>query len=214
MRTQTLYVAWISALTIASASLPNPKDVAIGPFASDGPGCPNKSVSVSFSPNRTDLTFIMSQYQLAIGPATPSTQRTKGCAMQLSISYPPGFTFSFVNTTYRGTATLPRGVTASFTSQFRFLTNGVEFDDDFRYSAALAQVVGGDDSSPTVYTTTAIAEETRAGGYRAPCRGKATLNIMTRAALTASVVGVEASLGYQDDSPGLLQQVRLGWETC
>ncbi|KAK5658954.1 hypothetical protein OQA88_1772 [Cercophora sp. LCS_1] len=214
MRLQAIYIALISALSLlTNAALPKPKDVTIGRAEASGSGCSSSSVSLSVSPNRTDLAFTLSQFGVAIGVAKPPTERMKGCTIQVVISYPPGFAISFVNTTYRGKATLPRGATANFTSDLRFLGYGLDMDDG-RYSTVSAQVVGGDDGLPE-YTTWVIAQETRAGYMcRAPCCGNVTLNIMTRVRLSAALAGVEADLGYHEESPGFLLQLRLGWETC
>src|SRR5690349_9238242 len=85
---------------------PNPKDIQIVNASFSGSGCPQGSVSTTISPDRTVITFGFDKFQTYIGPGLPISERTKNCALHLSLKYPGGFQFSVVDSTYHGYAQL------------------------------------------------------------------------------------------------------------
>jgi hypothetical protein len=94
--------------------------ITMNSVSASGTGCPSGTWTSQFSPDRTTLTVGFNNMQTYIGPGTTTQQRTRECLLTISLNYPGGSSSAVVDTSYSGFATLPSGLTATFTPTFTF----------------------------------------------------------------------------------------------
>lgn len=99
---------------------PDPSQITIAAASFSGNGCPQGTVSTSFSSDKTVVTFGFDAFQTYIGPGTAVADRTKNCQLHLTLNYPGGFQFAVLDSTYHGYAQLDTGVTGTFLSTYYF----------------------------------------------------------------------------------------------
>lgn len=99
---------------------PDPSQITIAAASFSGNGCPQGTVSTSFSSDKTVVTFGFDAFQTYIGPGTVVADRTKNCQLHLTLNYPGGFQFAVLDSTYHGYAQLDTGVTGTFLSTYYF----------------------------------------------------------------------------------------------
>lgn len=124
------------------------------------------------------------QLALYIGPTTIPADRSKSCIALLTLRHPSTERFSLSSTTYHGTAALDAGLTASLRTQYSDgLTGSVASS-----SAALTGPVVG------TYTRQSSAQGAGDRPWASwPGREETVVRVDTRAALTATRVGVEGA---------------------
>ncbi|KAK1836830.1 hypothetical protein QBC39DRAFT_326269 [Podospora conica] len=104
----------LSATLTQTTALPSPK-LHLTALTTQGRGCPtNTSLSVTISPDSTAITLTYDPpLTLSLGPTTTPADRSKSCIALLTLCHPSTERFSLSSTTYRGTAALDAGVTAT-----------------------------------------------------------------------------------------------------
>lgn len=198
------------AATASAAILPPAKEVAVSRVSSSGSGCPANSLSFSTSPDRTTLTVGFDKFRVYLGPGVSPRDRSKECEVRIDVSYPRGYTFSVIETTYHGFAAFDNAVTAVFNTTYSF-PNG----PDGRVSSTQTALSGSAGAAGGVFTRAeAIPAAAR---VRAPCGGNTTLAARTRIALSSSRATAQEvefpGTANGEDLP-ITQQVRLEWEQC
>ncbi|KAL0937098.1 uncharacterized protein CTRU02_206829 [Colletotrichum truncatum] len=190
-----------------ASDTPDPKEIQIVSASFSGSGCPQGSVSTTISPDRTVITFGFDRFQTYIGPGLPVAERTKNCALHLSLKYPGGFQFAVVESTYHGYAQLEEGVTGAFFSTYFFS------QDAGSTTTTQTSITGGgiwldgqvytkQDSIPT------------ASLIWAPCGATGILNINNRIALTSKNPKAYGSITDDDATVAFTQQINVKWQTC
>ncbi|KAF6816099.1 secreted protein [Colletotrichum musicola] len=186
---------------------PDPKEIQIVNASFSGSGCPQGSVSTIISPDRTVITFGFDRFQTYIGPGLPLAERTKNCALHLSLKYPGGFQFAVVESTYHGYAQLDEGVTGTFYSTY-FFSQDASSTTTTQTSIAGGgiwldgQVYTKQDSIPT------------ASLIWAPCGATGILNVNNRIALTTRNPQAYGSITDDDATVAFTQQINVKWQAC
>lgn len=99
---------------------PDPSQITIGASSFSGNGCPQGTVSTSFSSDKTVVTFGFDSFQTYIGPGTAVADHSKNCQLHLTLNYPGGFQYALVDSTYHGYAQMDTGVKGTFYSTYYF----------------------------------------------------------------------------------------------
>lgn len=186
---------------------PDPKLITITGVTWSGNGCPQETVSTSFSNDRTVVTFGFDAFQTYIGPGTVVQDRTKNCQLHLNLKYPGGFQFAVVESTYHGYALLEKGVTGTFYSTYYF-SQDAQATTTTRVSITgggvweLGQVYTKQDQIPT------------ASIIWSPCGANGILNINNRIGLTSTNATAFGSITDDDATVALTQQLNVQWRPC
>ncbi|TDZ19762.1 putative secreted protein [Colletotrichum orbiculare MAFF 240422] len=186
---------------------PRPDEIQIVESKFSGNGCPQGSVSTTISHDGTVITFGFDRFQTYIGPGLPVADRTKNCALHLTLKYPGGFQFAVVESTYHGYAQLEEGITGTFFSTY-FFSQDAQSTTTTQTSIAGGgiwldgQVYTKQDSIPT------------ASLIWAPCGASGILNINNRIALTTKNPKAYGSITDDDATVAFTQQVNVKWQPC
>ncbi len=77
-----------------------------------GSGCPQGSIGQSISSDRQSFTLIFDRFIASTGPSVPVTESRKSCLIDIDLTLPEGFAWSFTMD-HRGYAQLASGVVAA-----------------------------------------------------------------------------------------------------
>ncbi|KAK3393542.1 hypothetical protein B0H63DRAFT_19430 [Podospora didyma] len=169
-----------------------------------GNGCPAGSLSTSKNSDGTGLAFGFDKMEAWIGPGYTLSEKTRNCAITLTLAVRSGYTFELVSTTYHARARLPAQVKGVISSQYAFNT---------------ANTASTTQSSPAgplqgIYTQEEVIP--KSARIASACGvEKMVLQISTRMTLTAS--SASASGGNIEGDPPLslaTQLLQLGWSAC
>jgi hypothetical protein len=191
----------------ALGDVPNKDEIQIISASFSGNGCPQGSVSTSFSPDRTIITFGFDKFQTYIGPTYDPTAKTKNCQLHLNLKYPGGFQFALVESTYHGYAQLDAGVTGTFYSTYYFSQSPKDT------TTTQTSITGGGIWAQGQVYTKADAIPTAAYIY-SPCGATGILNVNNRISLTSTNPKATGILTDDDATVAFNQQVRLYWQPC
>jgi len=78
---------------VTSPGGPDPSKVWISDFTYSGTGCPDGTVSLVFSDDRSTLTLIFDTYIATLGPGVSISESRKYCQLYIDIRYPGGFQY-------------------------------------------------------------------------------------------------------------------------
>ncbi|KFA73419.1 hypothetical protein S40288_04197 [Stachybotrys chartarum IBT 40288] len=206
--------ALIPALALASPidlpiviDEPDPALIRITGVNWSGNGCPQGTVSTSISADRTIVTFGFDAFQTYIGPGLPMSERTKNCQLHLTLSYPGGFQFAVVESTYHGYAILERGVTGTFFSTYYFS------QDALATTTTRTSISGGGEwEFGNVYTKQ--DQIPTASVVWSPCGATGNLNINNRIGLTTTNATAFGSITDDDATVAFTQQMNMQWRSC
>ncbi|KAK0707374.1 hypothetical protein B0H67DRAFT_496268 [Lasiosphaeris hirsuta] len=184
--------------------LPRANNINITSVTTQDNGCPLGSISSSISPDGTALTFGFDQFKVYYGPGYTPADKTKQCAIAMTVSYRSGYSFELLGATYHGPAQLDSGMTGTVSSSY-VLTPA---------SDALARTqVNNTGPFTGIYTKSdTLATSSR---ILAPCQGSPVqLQINTRVSLISRNAPVSG--GFDDEAPFSLgvHQLHLGWSRC
>lgn len=115
-----LLVASFLLPTSASAEGPNPAELYIQSVTYGGAGCPQGSVSQSFSADRETFTLLFDQFVASSGPGVPPAESQKNCQLNVNLREPPGIQVGVTAFDYRGFVHLPAGMTAESSTTYFF----------------------------------------------------------------------------------------------
>lgn len=78
-----------------------------------GTGCPEKSATLAFSPDKQVVTSIFSAFIAVGGGGSDPAAATRHCLLMMQVNVPPGWSYSLESVDHRGFAGLQSDVTAS-----------------------------------------------------------------------------------------------------
>jgi hypothetical protein len=215
---------------------PPPDKITIVNAQTSGNGCPQGTVSTSFSPDKTLVTFGFDAFQTYIGPGTKPQDKSKNCQIHLTLkcTYKPpfllpdyhsaipstkldkdtkptptdpgGFQYSLMQATYHGYARLDAGVTGNFYSTYFFS------QDASNSASSRTTITGSQYLAGQVYQKTDIVEN--ASTVWSPCGDTGILNVNNRIALTATSSSLSGELSDDDATIAFYQKVLVQWRTC
>jgi hypothetical protein len=107
-------------LDTTSALTPDPTLVHINGVTYGGTGCPQGTVGIAISADKTTMTLIFDSYVASLGPTVAVTENRKNCQLNIDLLYPSGFQYSIFSADYRGYAALDSGVTGTIKSTYYF----------------------------------------------------------------------------------------------
>lgn len=200
----------VSAVVIPSKPVedgPDPKEIQIISTSWSGNGCPQGSVSSSLSPDRKVVTFGFDKFQVYIGPGYSPTEKTKNCQLHLNLKYPPGFSFTVVESTYHGFAQLDPEVTANFYSTYYFSQNAGDTT-----TTATSITGGGVWKNGSTYTK--VDQVPSTATVYSPCGASGILNINSRISLTSTKTSATGLITDDDATVAFTQQLNLQWQKC
>ncbi|KAH8592997.1 hypothetical protein B0O99DRAFT_628600 [Bisporella sp. PMI_857] len=171
-----------------------------------GTGCPQGTVSSSFSPDGTVVTFGFDAFVAYIGPNAKQSEKSKACQIHLNLKYPGGFQFAVVEAVYHGYARLDAGVTGTFLSTYYFS------QDASRSTTTRSSITGKDWLSGNVYTKEDQVPTTAT--IWSPCGDTGLLNINNRIALTSTSSSASGELSDDDATVRFTQQLHVSWKPC
>jgi hypothetical protein len=99
---------------------PNPTEVFVESVTYDGTGCPQDSVTSSFSQDRTGFTLQFDQFVASKGPGVPAEDAVKTCQLNLNLKVPQGWQYSIGTIDYRGFVSLPKRMKATQQTTYSF----------------------------------------------------------------------------------------------
>jgi hypothetical protein len=218
---------------------PRPEDqalITINSVSTSGSGCPSGTVSVSISTDRTVVTLGFDDFHLAVGVSFTPQDADKNCQILLSLAYPPGYTYSVLETTYHGFAQLDAGVTGTIEAEYTFADDrgrAIVFGDIARTGGGNFSPGGGGGDGLMKVTTNSVI--TGGAGFSAgatftvndeipldqrvpsPCGGE-NVNLLVRTHISLDTTrgnGVlNGVLTDEDATFALTQQVHVAWEKC
>ncbi|KAF2430996.1 hypothetical protein EJ08DRAFT_714005 [Tothia fuscella] len=201
-------LASTSAAILETRQTPPADQITIVSAQTSGNGCPQGTVSTSFSTDKTVVTFGFDAFQTYIGPGTKPADKSKNCQIHLTLHYPGGFQYSLMTATYHGYARLDPTVTGSFLSTYYFS------QDASRSASSKTTLTGPQYLSGAVYQKTDTVEN--ASTIWSPCGAEGILNVNNRIALTTSGNDKNASGELSDDDATVAfeQKVAVKWRTC
>ena len=133
--------------------------------------------------------------------------RTKNCQLHVVLSYPAGFSFAVVDSTYHGFALLEKGVKGSFLSTYFFSSDAGDT------CTTRTDIEGGGIwAEGQVYTQKDMVPATEV--IRSPCGREDQLNINNRVSLTSSDSKAAGMISNDDQTLALTQQVHIDWYEC
>lgn len=117
---KSVLVAFLASLAVVSADQDYPTDVSMGQLSYGGSGCPQGTLSQSFSQDRKTFTLIFDQFYASLEQGKPITDSRKNCQINVPVKIPQGWQFSILSTDYRGYVQLDRGLHAQHKSTYYF----------------------------------------------------------------------------------------------
>jgi hypothetical protein len=111
------------ALLKTRQSAPPVGTVNIGRVTTSGDGCLQGSVPFNIYPNQTVVLQRLTNFHAKIGPTIPRAEKAKICAIHVDVSYPAGWQFLLVQSSYSGYARLDRGMTGVFNAHYYLSSN-------------------------------------------------------------------------------------------
>jgi len=192
-----------------SGDAPNPKEIQFTTAKTSGAGCPQGSVTTTFSPDMTVVTFGFDGFQTYIGPGYTRSDSNKNCQLHLNLKYPGGYQFAVFSSVYHGYAQLDAKVTGQFSSTYFFSQ-----DASATRTTTTSIVGGGVWAQGSVYTKEDVVPTT--SYIWSPCGGTGILNINNRIILsTTDDTGKASGEVTNDDATIKIEhQLNLNWRTC
>ncbi|KAM7200330.1 protein of unknown function (DUF4360) domain containing protein [Naviculisporaceae sp. PSN 640] len=201
--------AFLSGAT-AQAAL-NTSEVSIVKASHSGNGCPQGTVSTSFSADRTTITLGFDSVRPYIGPGTSSLTRSRNCAINLQLNYPSGWNFVFTNVTWHGYFTLSEGIRASFYTSFELRSR------DTQVATVPVATLNGTAKAASVlfHEELPVADQLSSSchPYSSSGLNSETVTVRDRWALTATKTDVYQE-EWMEEGAALVQQLKLRWQEC
>jgi len=182
---------------------PSSTSVYIKSLTWDGTGCPREQDTVGYyiSDDRTIFTLEFDQFVASIGPGVAVSENRKNCQLILDLQYPQGWSYSILQTTFRGYVAIDAGVTATQEAVYYF-------SGEAGQATCSANFSGPD-----------VEDYTKPGAVKlssvvwSPCGASTALNIDSSVRLTATGSGTGQIT--DDSADGKIQfVVGIQWKTC
>lgn len=131
-----LYAILLCPLAFASARLSTrqellsnaisdspPDGTIISQITNSGNGCPRNTLNITTNPDFSIVVSKLSGFQVSLGPNIPPAEKSKNCAIHVSLTYPPGWQFMLVQSSFSGFAKVDQGVGGHFYTQYFVSSN-------------------------------------------------------------------------------------------
>ena len=118
-------LATVASTTVHTRQSGSPDGVAITQVNNNGNGCSGNSTSITITPDQTIVLSRLNDFRVSTGPDISPAERSKNCAIHVSVTYPNGWQFRLVQSTYSGYAYLDPGVAGHFYAQY-FVSSNAE----------------------------------------------------------------------------------------
>ena len=170
-----------------------------------GSGCPANSVGLHAAPDNSSFLLSYRGFQPARlgGGASPTAVR-KNCQVNVQIQSPPGYSHSIKQVTYRGSAELTSGATATVRGHF--------YRSGAPTPAARTWTFPGPVQGP--WEATAVVED--AAVFWAPCGSPVLQNLSTELRLAWKTADHSTTNAISMDSPDddVYSEYQLVWREC
>lgn len=100
-----------------------PAGINITQVTNSGNGCPRNTLTITTNPEQTIFFSKLNAFETSLGPNISPTEKTKNCAFHVSITYPAGWQFMLVQSTFFGWARVDQGVGGHFYTQYFVASN-------------------------------------------------------------------------------------------
>lgn len=77
-----LLACLVALAPLVAGQSPDPNGVYVENISYGGSGCPQKSVSQQFSPDRTSFTLLFDKFVAQVAPGVPPTDSRKNCQIK------------------------------------------------------------------------------------------------------------------------------------
>jgi hypothetical protein len=118
---------------------PDPSGAYIQSVTYAGSGCPQGTIGLSISSDRTTVTMIFDAFIASTGSGRPLTESRKSCLMQLTLHLPQGWALTLGKADYRGYVQLDTGLTASRSTTYSFQGFQARFTQPSPFAGPVAQ---------------------------------------------------------------------------
>jgi hypothetical protein len=192
-----------------SGDAPNPKEIQFTTAQTSGSGCKSGTVTTTFSPDMTVVTFGFDEFQTYIGGKSTRSDSNKNCQLHLNLKYPGGYQFAVFSSVYHGWAQLDAGVQGQFSSTYFFSQ-----DASATTTTSTTITGGGVWAAGSVYTK---EDRVPTSSYIwSPCGGTGILNINNRIILSTSdrTGKLLGEITNDDATIKIEHQLNINWRTC
>ena len=100
-----------------------PEGTNITQITNSGNGCPRNTLSITSNPDLSIVFSKLNDFQVSLGPDISPSEKSKNCAIHISFTYPPGWQFMLVQSSFAGWAKVDAGVGGHFYSQYFVSSN-------------------------------------------------------------------------------------------
>lgn len=121
-QTLILLFATVTSATISARQSGQPDGVAVTQVSNSGSGC-RDSLNYSITPDNSIVLSHFDDFYVSTGPSISPAERSKNCALHASFTYPAGWQFMLIQSTYSGYARLDPGVGGHFYTQYFVSSN-------------------------------------------------------------------------------------------
>jgi hypothetical protein len=111
-------VGFSSVLALADG--PDPREVYINNIVHAGSGCPANSVAGDISEDGKAFTLLFDTYAAEAGPGIARSENRKFCQLTVNLHVPQGWSYTLIDVSYKGFASLDRGTQGIQTSSYYF----------------------------------------------------------------------------------------------
>ncbi|KAM7186480.1 protein of unknown function (DUF4360) domain containing protein [Rhypophila sp. PSN 637] len=207
MRVALYLLAFLSAAAAQTQPALNTSDITIVNVANSGNGCPQGTVSTSFSSDRTTITFAFDAVRLWAGPGYTSRDATKNCQVHLELKYPPGWNFAITKNRWHGYFYLPDGIRAWFYTSFELNSQ------DLQVVNVPTATLNGTNTVAEQLFNAEVAVDRELGSM---C-GRVSDKITVRDRWSLTRMRSDAYThdeGWMEEGFPVYQQVELRWQMC
>jgi len=195
-------LAAAAPLDATGGTSPDPTQVHINAVTYGGTGCPQGTVGVAISDDRTTMTLIFDDYVASIGPGIAVTENRKNCQLNIDLLYPGGFQYSVFSADYRGYADLDSGVSGVIKSTYYFSGSTAQTSSEADFSGPISSDYLKSDSA----NSTSV--------IWSPCGAEGMLNVNSQVRLTSNSSKSTGLLTTDSIDAKFTQVVYVSWQPC
>lgn len=168
-----------------------------------GTGCPGGTVSTTISPDLDSFTLVFDQFVAQMGYGVSASESRKFCQVNVALRFPQGWSYSIIDATYRGYASLDRGITGIQKSSYYFTGH----PETYTFQSTFRGPFDGDYQRTDRLAASALVWS--------PCGEQAPLNIKAEVRMTPFRGFGPSSMMTVDSVDGKVKQIYgLQWQRC
>jgi hypothetical protein len=187
---------------LALADGPNPREVYINNIVHGGTGCPQDTVAGDISEDGKAFTLLFDAFAAEAGPRIARSENRKFCQLTVNLHVPQGWSYTLIDVSYKGFASLDRGTQGVQSSTYYF-------QGAMGSRATLTSTLRGQMSDDYQIRDTVPLEAL----VWSPCGVNRALNI--KASVQAKATGTKQALMTIDSIDGELTHIyRFSWRRC